>query len=46
MDRDNIDALRVSGRRFEPTWSKEMRDELYARWLEAIERSRSWVKKD
>ena len=42
-DRDAIDRFRRSGRRFEPRWSREQRDELYSRWQEALERSRHWV---
>ncbi|WP_059005617.1 FGGY family carbohydrate kinase [Streptomyces specialis] len=30
------------GRRFEPRWSESRRDDMYAGWLEAIERSAGW----
>jgi len=34
-DYPEIDRLRRSGRRFEPTWSVSQRNDLYARWQEA-----------
>jgi glycerol kinase len=43
-DYDDIDRLRESGRRFEPSWSPEQRDDLHARWREAVERSRRWAR--
>jgi glycerol kinase len=43
-DYDDIDRLRKSGRRFEPSWSPARRDDLYARWEEAVERSRRWAR--
>jgi glycerol kinase len=43
-DYDDIDRLRESGRRFEPSWSPAQRDDLHARWKEAVERSRRWAR--
>jgi glycerol kinase len=43
-DYDDIDRLRKGGRRFEPSWSSARRDDLYARWGEAVERSRRWAR--
>ncbi|MEJ8281295.1 glycerol kinase GlpK [Pseudonocardia spirodelae] len=42
----NTDELRENwneARRWEPTWSQEQRDEGYARWKKAVERTLDWV---
>lgn len=41
-DIDEVEQLRKSGRRFEPRYPTEWRDELFTRWGEAVERSRHW----
>lgn len=43
-DYEDVGLLREVGERFEPHWSSAQRDELYARWGDAIERSRRWVR--
>lgn len=42
-DQEEVSALRRSGRRFEPTWPTSKREDCYARWSEAVARSRDWV---
>jgi glycerol kinase len=42
-DQKQIAANWNEGRRFEPGLAKEVRDELYAGWLRAVERSRGWT---
>ena len=42
-DLDEVEQLRESGHRFEPRYPTERRDALFARWGEAVERSRHWA---
>ena len=46
---NNTDELRENwneGKRWEPAWSDEQRDEGYARWKKAVERTLDWVDVD
>lgn len=40
---EEIPSLRTRGRRFEPRWTQDRRDERYERWTLAVERSRQWA---
>ena len=42
-DRDELQRTRRTGRRFEPAMGADQRDALYARWREAVARSRDWA---
>ena len=43
-DRQQLDSARGSHQRFEPRIAEAEREELYAGWLRAVERSRDWVR--
>ena len=43
-DRQQLDSARGSYQRFEPRIAEAEREELYAGWLRAVERSRDWVR--
>ena len=42
-DRDQLQRTRRTGRRFEPSMGAGQRNALYARWREAVARSRGWA---
>jgi glycerol kinase len=45
----NTDELRANwneSKRWEPEWSKEQRDDAYAKWKKAVERTLNWVDVD
>ncbi len=45
-DREELDSLRRSAERFEPTMPDATRESLYSRWLEARSRSGHWASPD
>jgi glycerol kinase len=45
-DREELETKWQAGRRYEPRLGAAERDRLYARWLEAVERSKGWARAD
>lgn len=45
-DRAELQQTRKTARRYEPQMSQDQRDELYARWREALERACHWAREE
>jgi glycerol kinase len=45
-DRDELQRTRRTDRRYEPRMGADQREELYARWREALERARHWAREE
>lgn len=45
-DRGEVQRTRRTQRRYEPYMSEDQRDTLYARWREALDRSRDWAREE